>query len=106
MWSAAGQNLTRLQVTPIEGAIPTVTIGASRSATVASSTPVPPATRAVAQAPRPAVPLLKTVESTTYGSEGPPTAPKLWVFIDPLCSFSVRAMDQLRPYVASGGLSR
>jgi len=43
-------------------------------------------------------------EATNFGTAGLETAPRLYVFIDPLCSFSVRAMDQLRPYVAAGKL--
>jgi thiol:disulfide interchange protein DsbG len=45
---------------------------------------------------------LKATETTTFGLAGDAKAPRLWVYIDPLCSFSVRAIDQLRPYVANG----
>jgi thiol:disulfide interchange protein DsbG len=45
---------------------------------------------------------LKATETTAFGLAGNAKAPRLWVFIDPLCGFSVRAMDQLRPYVAAG----
>ena len=90
MWDAAGRNVTRQQVSSIDGAIPTVTIGTSP---VLASQAKSEAADALA---------LQTVASTTYGTIGVATAPRLWVFIDPLCSFSVRAMEQLRPYVASG----
>lgn len=96
MNTADGQNVTKRQVAPIEGAIPTVTIAAP-------GIPQPPAPpTAVHVAARPAGSLLKAVEGTTFGTIGPASAPRLYVFIDPLCSFSVRAMDALRPYVASG----
>lgn len=86
LWDADGNNLTRRQVEAIPGTIPTVTIGS-----------VPDAAQ-----PQPAVSLLKTVESTSYGVVGNASAPRLWMFIDPQCSFSVRAMQQLQPLVASG----
>lgn len=88
MFDAQGKNLTHDQVALIPGAIPTVVIGNAANAT--------------AQAEAPAGALLKAVEATTYGTAGSPTAPRLWVFIDPLCAWSVRAMGQLRPYVTSG----
>jgi len=42
------------------------------------------------------------VQATTYGTEGHDDAPRLWMFADPQCSFSRRAMQQLQPYVISG----
>lgn len=95
MWTADGQNVTKRQVAPIEGTIPTVTItGPTASPSAASG-----ATRVAAPAPGS---LLRAVEGTTFGTIGPAAAPRLYVFVDPLCSFSVRAMEALRPYVASG----
>jgi thiol:disulfide interchange protein DsbG len=92
MWDAAGRNLTRQQVSSIDGAIPTVTIGAP---------PAPaPTSRIIPKVA--ATSALQAVSSTTYGTTGVAAAPRLWVFIDPLCSFSVRAMEQLRPFVAEG----
>ena len=90
MWDAAGRNITRQQVSSIDGAIPTVIIGTTLAPTP-RTTPEMAGTSA-----------LQAVASTTYGTVGVTTAPRLWVFIDPLCSFSVRAMEQLRPYVAAG----
>ena len=90
MWDAAGRNITRQQVSSIDGAIPTVTSGA---------TPAP----APQTAPKTvATSALQVTASTTHGTIGAATAPRLWVFIDPLCSFSVRAIEQLRPYIAAG----
>jgi len=92
MWDAAGRNITRQQVSSIDGAIPTVTIGAPAApASTSRTTPEAAATSA-----------LQAVSSTTYGTTGVASAPRLWVFIDPLCSFSVRAMEQLRPFTAAG----
>ena len=89
MWDSTGRNITRQQVSSIDGAIPTVTIGTAAAA---------PRTAVDQSAPS----ALQTVASTTYGTTGPSTAPRLWMFIDPLCSFSVRAMEQLKPFVAAG----
>jgi thiol:disulfide interchange protein DsbG len=100
MWSATGKNITRQQVTPIDGAIPTVMIH-----TVAASSANEPATpdRLAASTIRPAsAPVLHAVASAIWGTAGKPEAPKLWVFIDPLCGFSTRAMGQLQGYVAAG----
>ena len=95
MWDAAGKNLTRDQVAPVAGIVPTVTIGSAANA-AAQNTPTvgSPATQAT--------PALSIVQATSFGTIGNPSAPRLWMFIDPLCSFSVRAMQQLQPFVASG----
>lgn len=87
MWDASGTNLTRDQVTPIPGAIATVEVGPG-----AAGVPVD------AAAPR-VVSALGAAQSTTAGTLGDPSAPKVWVFIDPMCSFSVRAMQQLQPLI-------
>jgi thiol:disulfide interchange protein DsbG len=92
MWDAAGRNITRQQVSSIDGAIPTVTIGAIAA----------PASQTIPEAVATSTSTLQAVASTTHGTTGVATAPRLWVFIDPLCSFSVRAMEQLRPFIASG----
>ena len=39
---------------------------------------------------------------TIHGGIGNASAPELWMFIDPQCSFSVRAMQQLTPFIAPG----
>jgi len=88
MFDAHGKNLTHDQVASIPGAIPTVAVGNT-------------ANQIAASAQEPAGSLIKIVESTTYGTLGSPLAPRLWVFIDPLCAWSVRAMGQLRTYVAA-----
>lgn len=92
MFDAQGKNLTRDQVASIPGAIPTVVIG-----------DVPPGSAPPAQAPTGS--LLGIVEKTTFGTVGSASAPRIWMFVDPRCAWSVRAMDQLRPFVADGRVS-
>jgi len=89
MFDAAGKDLTHGQVAPIPGAVPSVEIGDALPGT-------PQPARGTAASP------LKAAESTFFGTAGPASAPRLWMFIDPLCAWSVRAMEQLRPHVASG----
>lgn len=103
MWDYTGHNITRDQVTPIDGTIPTVTIAAGVGVP-SKSVPPPPTEQASAPAPAPARDILATVQNTVFGTSGSAAAPRLFMFIDPLCSFSVRAMDQLRPYIAAGKL--
>ena len=87
MWDTAGKNVTRDQVTPISGAIATVEIGPG-----AMGVPV--------DAARPsAVSALAAAQAVTSGLSGDPAAPKLWMFIDPMCSFSAGAMRQLQPLI-------
>ena len=90
MWDATGKNVTREQVAPIAGTIPTVVVGKN----VGPS----PAASQVTKSP------LAVVNDTSFGTYGSPSAPRLWMFVDPQCSFSIRAMQQLEPYVASGKL--
>lgn len=84
MWDATGHDMTRQDIASIPGAVPTVTIGKSAA-------PADPGQSGV-----------QLASSTSYGSIGNPHAPSLWMFIDPQCSFSIRAMQQLAPYVAAG----
>ena len=97
MWDYTGHNITRDQVAPIDGTIATVTIAAEANPP-SKAGPVPSAEPG--QSPG----VLATVQNTVFGTIGPATAPRLFMFIDPLCSFSVRAMEQLRPYIAAGKL--
>ena len=92
MWEASGHNVTRDQVAPIDGAIPTVTIG-----DVAG--PAAPGPHADKPAQVDATSALASIVSGKFGTD---SAPTLTIFIDPLCSYSVRAMDQLQSYVAAG----
>jgi thiol:disulfide interchange protein DsbG len=87
MWDATGKNLTRDQVSKIDGAIPTVVVDndAAKSIEAAARTDA-----------------LLGVEKATFGLAGDPSAPRLWMIIDPYCSYSVRAFDALWPYVKAG----
>ena len=93
MWDVAGKNLTQNQIAAIPGIVPRVTIGDTSTDTTGTSAAAPalggPALLAVAQ-------------GTTHGSIGNPSAPELWMFIDPQCSFSLRAMQQLEPSIVAG----
>jgi len=89
LWDADGKNLTRQQVANVPGAIPTVVVGDADPA------------RAGAAAGTAALPL---VQKANFGTIGQPTAPHLWMLIDPQCIYSVRALQQLQPYVANGRL--
>ena len=89
MFDVQGKNLTLDQIATIPGTVPTVAIGNAAS-------------HAAAQTQASSGSLLKAVEATTYGVVGSPSAPRLWVFIDPLCGWSVRAMGQLRSFVDAG----
>jgi thiol:disulfide interchange protein DsbG len=93
MWAATGKNVTRDQVAAIEGTIPTVEIGSEKAPARGSASPADPA---------PGASPLALVKDTHYGTHGRARAPRLWVFIDPQCSYSIQAMAKLEPYVLSG----
>ena len=87
MWDATGKNLTREQVSKVDGAIPTVVVDKDGAKSI----------EAAAKSDA-----LLSVEHATFGLVGDPAAPRLWMIIDPYCSYSVRAFDALRPYVKAG----
>jgi len=87
MWDATGKNLTREQVSKIDGAVPTMVVEKEGTKTL----------EAAAKAD-----VLLGVEHSSFGITGDPAAPRLWMIFDPYCSYSVRAFDELRPYVAAG----
>ncbi len=89
MWDAAGKNVTREQVAPIAGTLPTVVVGNNDEAARAQ----------LAGGTRSALDLVKY---TSFGVTGPASAPRLWMFVDPLCSYSVKALQEIQPFVASG----
>lgn len=95
MWGANGENLTQTAIAGIPGTTPTVTLGNVPEGAAAS-----PAAEVVPV--NPSVSLLAVAEHTSYGSVGNDKAPRLWMFIDSQCRFSVRAMRELQPYVTSG----
>jgi hypothetical protein len=87
MWDATGKNLTREQVSKIDGAIPTVVVDGDGAKSI----------EAAAKSDA-----LLSVEHASFGLAGDPAAPRLWMIIDPYCIYSVRAFDALRPYVKAG----
>jgi len=94
---ASGKNLTRDQVAHVPGAIPTAVLGVEPRLFAAAPQDAGPATLHL-----PAMSPLQAVQATTYGTQGRDDAPRLWMFADPQCSFSRRAMQQLQPAIASG----
>jgi thiol:disulfide interchange protein DsbG len=86
MWDAAGKDVTRQQVAQIPGAVPTIEVGAADGQPVGDDQ---------------ALPLIK---KATYGTTGASTAPELFMFMDPQCIYSIRAYQELQPYVQSGRL--
>lgn len=92
---ADGRNLTRDQVAKVPGVVPTVAVGDAPRPSPAASDP------AVASQAS-ATSLLRAMQATDYGVEGRDDAPRLWVFVDPQCGVSRRAIDVLRPHVAAG----
>ena len=95
MWGANGENLTQTAIAGIPGTTPTVTLGdVPEGAAASPAADIAPV--------NPSVSLLAVAEHTSYGSVGNENAPQLWMFIDPQCSFSVRAMRELQSYVIGG----
>lgn len=86
MWDASGTDITRRQVAQIPGAVPTVEVGSAADRPASSAQ---------------ALPLLETAR---YGTIGPATAPKVFMFIDPQCIYSIRTFEELQPYAQAGRL--
>ena len=93
MWDASGHNLTRDEVAPIRGTIPTVVLndrnGPSNGATGTSG---------------PAVNPVRRLSAASYGLYGGKEAPRVYMVVDPLCPYSTRALQTLQPYVDAGML--
>ena len=89
MWDASGKNITRAQVARVPGAVPSVVIGSGAAA-------VPGAQEGGKK------PSLDLVGRTSFGVFGQDSAPRVWMFVDPLCSYSVRALQEVKPFVESG----
>lgn len=91
MWDSAGRNITREQVAPIPGVTPTVTIGREKQAGASAG-----------GSGMAGVSGLEAARGTTFGLIGAESAPRMYVFVDPLCGYSVLALQQLQPFVANG----
>ncbi len=110
MWDAAGKDLTLRAVRDIPGVVPTVTIGNTNGQPVTNRVTYQPG--APVQAAQTAVPqsapsispaaVIAALNASTNGSVGTENAPHLYMLIDPMCGFSVRAMQGLVPYVNAG----
>jgi thiol:disulfide interchange protein DsbG len=110
MWDAAGKDLTLSAVRDIPGVVPTVTVGnttgqpVTNRVTYQPGAPVQAAQTAPAQSAPSVSPaaVIAALNASTNGSVGPADAPHLYMLIDPMCGFSVRAMQGLVPYVNAG----
>ncbi len=89
MWDASGKNITREQVAQVPGAVPSVVVGDGAGAGVKS--------QEIEKKPP-----LDLVGKTAFGLIGPDSAPRLWMFVDPLCSYSVKALQEVKPYAERG----
>lgn len=95
LWTQDGHNVTRDTIAPIKGAIPTVTItGAKKAASGQASAPLDATTLSAEQ--------VKRVAQANVGLEGQDGLPRLTMVIDPLCPWSIRALNTLEPFVARG----
>lgn len=88
MWDADGKNLTRDQVKQFDGAIPTVVVNGGVKDLV-----TPPAGSG-----------MELVQQAASGAYGRDDAPELWMIIDPACSYSIQAAEQLKPFADAGRL--
>lgn len=94
MWDASGHNLTRDEVAPIRGTIPTVVLhgqGSSRSEPGAAASPA-------------TVNPVGRLSAASFGLYGRRDAPRVYMVVDPLCPYSTRALQTLQPYVDAGRL--
>jgi thiol:disulfide interchange protein DsbG len=87
MWDAKGENVTKGQIAKIAGALP-------QADGQGQGQGLEPASEAA----------FALVEKANTGLLGNAGAPTLYAFIDPLCIYSIRAMQQLQPFVNQGKL--
>jgi len=79
-----GENLTLAQTSAIPGVVPAIDIREGAALVDGSA--------------------VKTAAAATYGLWGREGAPRVYMFMDPLCSFSLRAMTTLKPVIDAGRL--
>ena len=79
-----GENLTLAQTSAIPGVVPAIDIREGAALVDGSA--------------------VKTAAAATYGVWGREGAPRVYMFMDPLCSFSLRAMATLKPAIDAGRL--
>ena len=79
-----GENLTLAQTSAIPGVVPAIDIRDGAALVDGSA--------------------VKTAGAAAYGLWGRDGAPRVYMFMDPLCSFSLRAMTTLKPAIDAGRL--
>ncbi len=79
-----GENLTLAQTSAIPGVVPAIDIREGAALVDGSA--------------------VKTTAAATYGLWGREGAPRVYMVVDPLCSFSLRAMTTLKPAIDAGRL--
>ncbi|MDD2859449.1 MAG: hypothetical protein PHT60_14830 [Acidiphilium sp.] len=107
MWNAAGRNLTLRQVRHVPGLKPTVRLGAVAHLPIAHHVAYRIGSGATAPKPLETLPagsLFQALAISDHGTVGKPSAPRVWMFMDPLCSYSIAAMRQLMPVVTADKL--
>ncbi|MEE3503853.1 hypothetical protein [Acidiphilium acidophilum] len=117
MWNAAGRNVTLRQVRRVPDLVPQVKIGDVGSRPVtrhvayrvgSASTGKAAPTGQPAPVPLPGgLPkgtLFQALAMSDHGTIGKAGAPRVWMLMDPLCSYSIAAMHRLMPEVAAGKL--
>ncbi len=80
----SGENLTLAQTSAIPGVVPAIDIREGAALVDGSA--------------------VKTAAAATFGLWGRDGAPRVYMFVDPLCSFSLRAMTTLKPAIDAGRL--
>lgn len=107
MWNDAGRNITVRQVRDVPDLTPTVRLGPVGDRRIAHHA----AYRVPGGAGSPTSPgslpsgsLFQALAISDHGTIGRRGAPRLWMFMDPLCSYSNAAMRQLMPEVRAGRL--
>ena len=80
----SGENLTLAQTSAIPGVVPAIDMREGAALVDGSA--------------------VKTAAAATYGVWGREGVPRVYMFMDPLCSFSLRAMTMLKPAIDAGRL--
>ncbi|MGC9272096.1 hypothetical protein [Acidiphilium sp.] len=117
MWNASGRNVTLRQVRRVPDLVPQVRIGnvGSHKVTRHVAYRVGPASNGQAEPARRTAPsslpgglpkgtLFQALAMSDHGTIGQAGAPRVWMLMDPLCSYSIAAMRRLMPEVKAGKL--
>ncbi|MGC9271635.1 hypothetical protein [Acidiphilium sp.] len=117
MWNAAGRNVTLRQVRRVPDLVPQVRIGdvgsdkvtrhvAYRVGPASTGQTEPPGQTTPASLPGglPKGTLFQALAMSDHGTIGQARAPRVWMLMDPLCSYSIAAMRRLMPEVEAGKL--